>query len=268
MASIVATLNARTQKPKEGFSVAKLEKALQSGYLLMGRESQHRKKKSFAPSSIGYQHGTCPRYWHIAFSGAHFEEKAEAWNIAVMGSGTDAHERIQTALEKSGTLEGKEVSLENDSPPIFGYIDVILNVDGERVVGEIKTTGADAFRYRSTTGRPAPAHLYQILIYMKLMELDTGFIMYEDRDSLQVAVVEVSMDDVHKEMVDDAFEWMEAVYNNWNSGGEIPKAPWTKRNKACRGCPVFDACWDGKLPVGSDNIGAMEIVKPWEVVEE
>jgi CRISPR/Cas system-associated exonuclease Cas4 (RecB family) len=267
MSSIVKTLNARTQKSKKGFSVAKLEKALQDGYLLMGRESQHRQKKSFAPSSIGYQHGTCPRYWHIAFSGAHFEEKAEAWNVSVMGSGTAAHERIQTALKKSGILESKELEIKSDNPPIFGYIDVVLNIDGERVVGEIKTTGADAFRYRATTGRPAPAHLYQILIYMKLMELDTGFLLYEDRDSLQVAVIVVSMDEVHKEMVDDTFNWMEAVYNNWKAGGEIPKAPWTRRNKACRGCPVFDACWEKKLPVGSDSIKAMDIVKPWEVSE-
>ena len=264
MATIVATLNARTQKSREGFSAAKLEKALESGYMLMSRESQHRQKKSFAPSSIGYQHGTCPRYWHIAFGGAHFEEKAAAWNVSVMGSGTAAHERIQNAFNAAGVLESKELELKNEDPPIFGYIDVILDIDGDRVVGEIKTTGADAFRYRAHTGRPAPAHLYQILTYMKVLGMDQGFLLYEDRDSLQVAIIDVSMDEVHQSMIDDAFAWMQSVYDNWKSGGEIPKAPWTRRNKSCRGCPVFDTCWDSGLPEGSTAIGAMDVVKPWE----
>jgi len=29
-------------------------------------------KKSFSPSSLGYGHGKCPRYWYMAFSGAVF----------------------------------------------------------------------------------------------------------------------------------------------------------------------------------------------------
>lgn len=274
--SIVAQIKTKPARAGSGFTVKKLEESLEKGYLLMARESEDKKKKSFAPSSIGYQHATCPRYWHIAFSGAFFEEHADAVGVAVMSAGTSAHERIQTALEKAGVtvaVTGERTRKDNDGskpeheakladPPVFGYIDLLLEIDGERVVGEIKTTGADIFRYRSTSNKPAPYHLYQILLYMHITKIDRGFIMYEDRDTLQVCIIEVYMDEKHRKVIDDALDWMREVHGNWKDGGEIPHAPWTRRNKACKTCPVFNTCWEGDLPAGSKKIGAMEVYKP------
>ena len=268
--SIVASIKMKPAYKRPGFTVAKLEKALEEGYLLSRREPGEKQKKSFAPSSIGYQHGTCPRYWHIAFTGAWFDETADAVGVATMAHGNASHERIQEALEKAGVVvpvppsdrprkgNGKpEHEAKLDDPPVFGYIDLILEIDGERVVGEIKTTGTDIWRYRATNHKPAPYHLYQILLYM-----DHGFLMYEDRDTFQIAVMEIRMDETNRKVLDDALEWMRSVHNNWKEGGEIPKAPWTRRNKSCRGCPVFEKCWNSDLPVGSDRIGAMEVYKP------
>ena len=39
-------------------------------------------KKSFSPSSLGYGHGTCPRYWYMAFSGAMFIDDNDAVAVA------------------------------------------------------------------------------------------------------------------------------------------------------------------------------------------
>ena len=274
--SIVASIKTKPKRTSEGFTVEKLEQSLEKGYLLMAREPGFKTKKSFAPSSIGYQHATCPRYWHIAFTGAHFAEHADAVGVAVMSSGTSAHERIQTALEKAGIVipvtekptrhsdaKGKpEHEAKLEDPPVFGYIDLLLDVDGEKVVGEIKTTGGDIFRYRSTSNKPAPYHMYQILLYMHITKIDRGFVMYEDRDTLQICVIEVLMDETNRKVIDDALDWMRKVRKNWEDEGEIPKAPWTQRNKSCKTCPVFETCWNSDLPVGSKEIGAMEVHKP------
>lgn len=261
--SIIAAIKVKPRSNSTGFTVEKLEAALEKGYLLSARESKFTTKKSFAPSSIGYEKGTCPRYWHIAFSGADFIESPEAFGVAVMGAGTASHDRIQKALEKAGVVVELEAKAELQDPPVFGYIDLILEIDGEKVVGEIKTTGADIFRYRMTSHKPAPYHLYQILLYMRITGLDKGFLMYEDRDSLQICVMEISMDEKNAKVLDDALDWMRTVYNNWKDGGEIAAAPWTKRNKACRHCPVFNDCWDEeKYPKGEKTIPAMEVYKP------
>jgi len=282
--SIVASIKTKPSYKRTGFTIAKLEQALEAGYLLSAREPGDKMKKSFAPSSIGYGKGTCPRFWHIAFGGAWFEETPDAVGVATMAHGTAAHERIQEALEKAGVtvaVTGKRTREDSDSgrqeheaklddPPIFGYIDLILEIDGERVVGEIKTTSSDIWRWRATYNKPAPYHLYQILIYMHITGLDHGFLMYEERDTFQIAIIEIRMDETNKKVLDDALEWMRAVHKNFTDGGEIPKAPWTKKNKACRECPVFNKCWnigladddENRLPIGSDKIGAMEVYNP------
>jgi hypothetical protein len=55
-------------------------------------------KKSFSPSSLGYGHGTCPRYWYMAFSGAMFIDDNDAVAVANMAQGTQAHERLQKLI--------------------------------------------------------------------------------------------------------------------------------------------------------------------------
>lgn len=260
--SIVSSMKTAVNRPDKGFTPKKLEEALEKGYLLTAREPGFKTKKSFAPSSIGYQHGTCPRYWHIAFDGAYFDDTPDPVGVAVMASGTAAHERIQGALEKSGVVKSLEEKAILEDPPIFGYIDLILTFDDEDVVGEIKTTGGDIFRYRASTSKPAAYHLYQILLYMHIKKLDKGFLLYEDRDTLNIAVIKVNMDEENTKRIEDALEWLRKVRKNWENGGEIPKAPWTRRNKSCRMCPIFDECWEKDRPVGSPEIGAMEVMKP------
>lgn len=260
--SIVASIKTKPAYKRDGFTAEKLEEALERGYMLSAREPGEKTKKSFAPSSIGYQHGTCPRYWHIAFGGAYFGESADSVGIASMATGVTSHERIQSALEKAGVVVSLEEKAVLEDPPVFGYIDLILEIDGEKVVGEIKTTGTDIWRYRASTGKPAVYHMYQILLYMHITKLDHGFLMYEDRDTFQICTIEIKMDEKNTKVIEDALAWMRSVRKNWEDGGEIPKAPWTRRNKACRFCPVFEACWEKDLPVGSKDIGVMEVVKP------
>ena len=50
---------------------------INSGYTVK-RVSRHTQKKTFAPSTVAYGHGECPRYWYIAFDGAEFSDNADA----------------------------------------------------------------------------------------------------------------------------------------------------------------------------------------------
>ena len=46
---------------------------IESGYIA-NRGPKWQQKKSFAPSTIAYGHGECPRYWYLAFEGGEFED--------------------------------------------------------------------------------------------------------------------------------------------------------------------------------------------------
>ena len=52
--------------PVHSIDVAGLTEKIQSGYTV-NRIDKHTQKKTFAPSTIAYGHGECPRYWYLAF---------------------------------------------------------------------------------------------------------------------------------------------------------------------------------------------------------
>lgn len=63
------------KRESSGFDVDRLSQIIEEAYVRVGKSGHpdgFKTKKTFAPSSIAYGHGTCPRYWYLAFSGAEF----------------------------------------------------------------------------------------------------------------------------------------------------------------------------------------------------
>lgn len=248
-------------KTEDGsFDVRGIEKMLEEEYLKRVRENKDTTKKSFSPSTVGYGHGNCPRYWNIAFNGAYFVETTDALGVANMANGSQAHERIQSLFESSGTLVNKETEITLKDPPVRGFIDVMIRWQGEVIVGEIKTTREEVFMFRKASMKPAPYHLLQILIYMKATGKNKGFLLYENKNTQEFLVIPVQMDEKNKEILDYAINWMREVYSAYENN-TMPKQPFQKRNKICKECPVFETCWNSEL--GWDiEIPKLEVPRP------
>lgn len=260
MSSIIKNLSYR---PNHGpLDVEKLSEIIEAGFDTYNTE-RYRQKKSFAPSQIGFGHGKCPRYWYIAFDGAMFVEENDATGIGNMKSGIASHERIGDLLKRSDLqLKGLEVKLEHDDPPIFGYIDVIVDRKGEEVVGEIKTTRTESFRSKQAKMKPPDYHLIQILIYMYLREAESGFFLYENKNDHQLLVMPVYMTERNKEFVEYAFGWMREVREMWEQR-KLNKVPFRKNSKICKGCPVRDTCFDPEqYGEGEDLIAPLRLLQP------
>jgi CRISPR/Cas system-associated exonuclease Cas4 (RecB family) len=223
--------------------VGKLTKIIEDAYATYN-EPRDRKKRSFAPSGIGFGHGKCPRYWYIAFDGAVFIESNTPQGVANMKTGIAAHDRLGELLERSSlNVKGLEVEFQHNNPPIFGYIDAIIDRAGEEVIGEIKTTRTEAFRARQAKMSPPDYHLIQILIYMYVREAESGFFMYEDKNTHELLIMPVYMDEENKQYVEDVFEWLRTVNQSWRDR-KLPEIPYRKNAKECKSCPVRDVCFD------------------------
>jgi CRISPR/Cas system-associated exonuclease Cas4 (RecB family) len=238
---------------------------IDEGYAATRREPQVKKKETFAPSSVGYGHGTCPRYWYLAFEGKYvFDESAtDDMALAAMSNGTYFHDRFGKILEGSGAVVSLEQELLMEDPPIRGFIDAIIQVDGDEVVVENKSARSEVFQIRVNSMKPAPYHLYQLLIYLKGLGKTKGVIIYENKNDQSVLVIPVTMDTVNEQIIEDAFAWMREVRSNWETSEEdsnLPTRPWTRKNKNCKGCPLFDECWNN-LPDGNVKLLPMEVVK-------
>jgi hypothetical protein len=152
-------------------------------------------KKSFSPSSLGYGHGKCPRYWYMAFSGAVFIDDNDAVAVANMAQGTQAHERLQKLISTMPEWRAEEEEIINEYPPIRGFIDLIMEYDGETVIGEIKTAKQEVWDTRQSEMKPTDNHMLQLLTYMKLKNAKEGFFLYENKNTQEVLVIPISMNE-------------------------------------------------------------------------
>lgn len=255
---IIQGLKFRKQ-PKD-FNANELSEILEAAYLKQRRPNKHTQKKTFSPSTIGYGHGTCPRYWFLAFTGGMFVDQTDALGIANMANGTQAHERIEALFDISGIRLGNEIEVTMDSPPIRGFADVEINWNGEEVIGEVKTTRQEAFLVRQATMKPTPNHLFQILIYMKARNRKMGFLLYENKNSQEFLIIPIEMNEANEAIINNAFEWMRTVYKAYTDG-DVPLRPLQKRSKICKACPFYEYCWSEQSPEGKVEIPVMEVPK-------
>ena len=235
-------LKGDTKGNKSFLDTAALIEKINSGYIA-NRGPKFQQKKTFAPSTIAYNHGECPRYWYLAFDGAVFEDNADAYGGANMTNGTKSHERIQQAMADAGILKDSEFKVTYSDPPIFGFGDVILDWGGEDLLGEIKTMPNEAFEYRKAAGKPKTGHLIQLLIYMKILNKTKAVLIYENKNNhdLLVLPVEVTPGSYYVKWVNQTFEWMKEVRKAWEDK-TLPSKNYRSNSKICKACPLQKVC--------------------------
>lgn len=221
-----------------------------------------KQKTSFAPSTIGYGHGQCSRYWFYAFKGAEFDERFSAKSARNMEFGRNRHEYFEQLLDEAGIIENvedieKEIVISD--PPIRGFIDAIIKFWDMRWPVEFKTTRDNSFGLKKQQMVPPAHHLLQILIYMRVRKLDYGFVIYENKNDQDYLIIPVHMNNTYNKYIDTVFDWMRKVYANVTDEDftEPPKRKFSESSWACKGCPVSKTCWSdvegevdlGRLPV-------------------
>jgi CRISPR/Cas system-associated exonuclease Cas4 (RecB family) len=228
---------------------------INSGYTV-NRTEKFQKKNSFAPSTIAYSHGECPRYWYLAFEGAVFQDNADAYGAANMTSGTKSHERIQEAMANvPGLLLDSEFKVTYENPPIFGFGDVLLNWEDAPLLGEIKTMPHEGFEYRKNAGKPKTGHLIQLLIYMKILNKNKAILIYENKNNHELLVFPIELNAYMYEWVENTFEWMKTVRGAWEKK-TLPTKNYRSNSKICKTCPIRDACENAGL--GDIEIKSLE----------
>ena len=252
--------NLKFKKHTGKFNPEHFSRMLDDAYLATKRKDGEMTKKSFSPSSIGYGHGNCPRYWYMAFSGVVFVDDNDSIAVANMAQGTQAHERLQGLIKTMPEFVAEEQEITNDYPPIRGFIDLIMNYDGEEVIGEIKTAKQEVWDTRQAEMKSSANHMLQLLTYMKLKNVKEGFFLYENKNTQQLLVIPVQMNERNKKIIDDTFLWLCEVWDNFKDG-DLPMRPFTKSQSACKYCPIKKECWDKSTPTGTVQIEAFEVPK-------
>ena len=273
--------NKNTNASKEDLSfVDGLVAKIEAGYIANIKPYFH-KKKNFTASGLTYGAGECPRYWHLSFDGAVVYDDANAYGVANRTNGTLGHQRIQEAIAATDLLDpdmefdklprpshikeqthpAMEFRVNGDNPPFNGYGDVMLKLNNERVVGEIKTMPNDGFEYKKKSKKPKNSHLMQLLIYMKFWNIDKGVLIYENKNNHELLTLPVVVNDHYRRWVDQAFDWMREVYKNWKDQ-KLPEKPYRSNSKICKVCPIKKAC--DEADIGTIKIKPLVLLKDEE----
>jgi CRISPR/Cas system-associated exonuclease Cas4 (RecB family) len=158
-------------------------------------------------------------------------------------------------MQDAGFLLDSEFKIINNDPPIFGYGDVMLDWEGEELLGEIKTMMNEGFEYRKLNRKAKTGHLIQLLIYMKILKKQKAVLIYENKNNHELLVIPVEVNNYYIQWVNNAFEWMRTVRKAWESK-TLPEKNYRSNSKICKNCPLAKVCADaGK---GDVKISALE----------
>lgn len=232
--------------------LAGLTDAIESGYKNYNSEPRYSKKTSFAPSTLVWNHGICPRFWYLAFDGAMFYSDNTGKQITNMDSGSDRHARIQEALKQAGILIDNERETIVADPPIRGFVDSFINWKEVEYVVEIKTANQEAFDRHKRSRTASNYHILQLLIYMKIYKKKNGILLYENKNTHELLAIPVNITQKHVDFIDYLFGWMREVRKAWEDRN-LPEVPFRSNNvKVCQNCPLQRACKEA--PVGDIKI--------------
>lgn len=239
----------RTVKPEESPAKtgAELELALVEAIdnQLSKRNAPIIKKVSgFHPSYTNQ----CARYWYYLFEGTELETSFSPQTHRIFDNGHAVHERLYSYLREMGILVAEEIAVSYNNPPIEGTADGIIDLDGPKLI-ELKSISNEGFHYRSIYKKPKDEHYRQAQIYMRCLNLDSGFVIYENKNNQEILPIFIERDD---KFIDKLFKKYDSIYQSYVKG-EKPERPYKSSSAKCAACDLRDKCWND-----GDNISSVE----------
>jgi CRISPR/Cas system-associated exonuclease Cas4 (RecB family) len=221
-------INKLVEKPKKSeenlINSQEIVDKIKEGYALQ-RKSSFKKRDSFTPSTLTYGAGKCPRFWYLWFEGNESDVKTDWYSVANMDSGTDRHGRIEKAMESAGILVTNEERLSYQDPPISGRTDAIIKWNDMDIV----------------KGEARKYHVEQLLIYMKILKKSFAFLVYESKNSHELSMFPVKLNEHYKNFINYFFDWMREV-KKASDDGLLPENPYRSNSKVCKGCDFETVC--------------------------
>ena len=156
----------------------------------------------------------------------------------IFDNGHAVHDRLYDYFRNMGILLEEEIPLEHKEPPIRGTADGIIEWDGRKLI-ELKSISQEGFHYRLLHNKPKDDHIRQAQVYMRCLDLDDGFVIYENKNNQQILPIYMQRDDV---FIDKLFKkwtkWHQAFLDD-----KLPVRPYKITSPKCQNCDAKAFCW-------------------------
>lgn len=150
-------------------------------HLTSNSEQRPPSKGIFYPSFLG---STCDRLLYLHYNGLLPNQKFDSKTLRIFSHGHATEARYKDIFSKMRMLSGDEVQARYDNPCIHGRADFILNSpELGRTIIELKTINERGF---SNLIVPKVDHAIQLQIYLNILNIDNGFVLYECKNDQQL----------------------------------------------------------------------------------
>ena len=205
-------------------------------HLALRNTPNFKKVNGFHPSYTNQ----CARYWYYMFEGVEVTPSFSSQTYRIFDNGHAVHERLYSYLRGMGILVGEEIKVNHTDPPIEGTADGIINWYGEKLI-ELKSISQEGFHYRQLHNKPKDEHYRQAQIYMECLNLDSGFVIYENKNNQQILPIFIERD---QPFSDKLFKKYRKFHGSYLSK-EIPVQPYKRTSANCNSCDLVAHCWAG-----------------------
>lgn len=195
-----------------------------------------KKVEGFHPSYTNQ----CARYWYYLFNGVEMKPSFSPQTYRIFDNGHAVHERIYGYFRDMGILVAEEIPVYYEDPPVTGTADGIIDFYGKKLI-ELKSISSEGFEYRRLYKKPKDDHFRQAQIYMRCLELDQAFVIYENKNNQTILPILIDRDD---DFIDKLFTKYRKIYKSVVEN-QIPEQPYKITSKNCSSCDLFSLCWSG-----------------------
>jgi len=180
----------------------------------------------------------CARYWYYIFQGAKVTPSFSAQTYRIFDNGHAVHERIYSYFKNIGILVAEEIPVTYENPPITGTADGIIDFHGKKLI-ELKSISAEGFEYRRIYNKPKDDHYRQAQIYMRCLDLESAFVIYENKNNQDILPILIYRDE---EFIDNLFKKYTKIYERYKES-KMPKRPYKQTSPKCTSCDLYQHCW-------------------------
>ena len=237
------SLNA-LRKPKEE-KILKTDEQI-THELLEAIDANLEKRNAPTVKKVGGFHPSytnqCARYWHYLFEGTDITTSFRPQTYRIFDNGHAVHERLYSYLREMGILVAEEIPVTYNDPPIEGTADGIIDWYGHKLI-ELKSISTEGFLYRQLHQKPKDDHYRQAQIYMRCLDLDGGYVIYENKNNQEILPIYIERDEA---FVDKLFKKYNKIYDDFKEGN-MPKQPYKRTSAKCANCDLADKCWSGDV---------------------
>ena len=126
--------------------------------------------------------GNCEREILIRMFDKRIAPEFDARTSLVLKTGTAVHGILQDAISKGNFGISSEEELLWPKYNLTGHYDYLMDINGEKILLEIKTCSIDSFATLTYTRKPYLKHIWQAHIYMYLLGVKKAIILYVNRN--------------------------------------------------------------------------------------